>query len=711
MGKPVYLLELTALAWPQFLRSGTPAGPGTYVRGASRVAVTGGATYQVKGVARKSATADGLLYVGVVFFDAAGAYLGTLWQAANGVVPGTTFTTYTGTFGASGGVIPGGAATMAVRLSLNNSSTVGSMDCKEIWIENSATPGVAITADRYLRDQNELIEDDLAGSAYRPGSYLTLIDDPAQTLTLRYSTGAYMTATGDTPPKTQYDARVRQPGLLRMELPGTTGGGITTSYGQIVLDNSDGALGDLAYYGLDGQPFVLRYGDDQAALSGFTTVMAGTMQQAVVDRRQVNVRLAGRDSVLDQPLARGRYLGNNALPNGLEGGAELTGQVKPVLVGVGYGLQPPCVNTTRRIYQVSDNVMGAAVTNVWDAGVALTGGANYTNQADMETNAPAAGAYRVWPAGGYFRLGSVPTGVVTCTADATETSYGSGDWWWKALWRMATNAGLVSGEIQFAIGDNFSQPDNWGGASWPTDQPYMGVWVDDARTTVRQAMNQIASSMGAWFGFIHWGGSPGSVMKFGAEVFPGPTGPLYPAGWPNFDASNLLALTGIADPGEGRGVPAWSVELGYAQNNTVYTPNMAPSVSPLALGTLALQNRRLKATDTAVQSKNTTARAMVRETWNADNSTAVALEATRQLELHRYTKLWFEARASMAAVLDMAYKPRLGGYVYLSTPTLKVMWQDGVTRNAGWFLVMAVELDFARSEVRMTLRQATEQSI
>lgn len=708
MGKPVYLLELTALAWPQFLRSGVPGANGSWINGQTRVVFNPANTYRVTALCRRSAAANGTLYVGVAQWDAAGGYVSPLeGVAASGVVATTGWTSYTATFGfGTAAPFSGSAVSMSPQVILNYASTLGSMDCQEVWIENTAAPGIAISVDRWVRDLTEWPA--FLGSA---ASQQSLLNGAAQALTLRYATSAYMTQPGDAPPKVQYDARVRQPGLLRMELPGTTGGGITTSYGQIVLDNSDGALGDLAYYGFDGQPFVLRYGDDQGALSSFTTVMAGTMQQAVVDRRQVTVRLAGRDSVLDQPLARGRYLGNNALPNGLEGSAELTGQVKPVLVGIGYGLQPPCVNTTRRIYQVSDNVIGAAVTNVWDAGVALTGGANYTNQADMETNAPAAGAYRAWPAGGYFRLGSVPTGVVTCTADATETSYGSGDWWWKALWRMATNAGLVSGEIQYAIGDNFSQPDNWGGASWPTDQPYMGVWVDDARTTVRQAMNQIASSMGAWFGFIHWGGSPGSVMKFGAEVFPGPTGPLYPAGWPNFDASNLLALTGIADPGEGRGVPAWSVELGYAQNNTVYTPNMAPSVSPLALGTLALQNRRLKATDTAVQSKNTTARAMVRETWNADNSTAVALEATRQLELHRYTKLWFEARASMAAVLDMAYKPRLGGYVYLSTPTLKVMWQDGVTRNAGWFLVMAVELDYARSEVRMTLRQATEQSI
>lgn len=708
MGKPVYLLDLTVKAWLQSMRSGVPTANGSWMNGRTRPVADPAKAYRITATCRRNASADGRLYVGVAQWDASGGYINTLVDvAASNVVASTGWATYTAVFGFGTGYgFSGPTATMSPSVILNYAGTAGWIECRELWIEETAAPGVAISADRTLRDQDEWLT--FNGN---PPTFQTVIGGAVESLTLRYSTGAYMTQSGDTPPKAQYDARVRQPGLLRMELPGTTGGGITTSYGQIVLDNSDGALGDLAYYGLDGQPFVLRYGDDQAALSSFTQVMKGTMQQAVVDRKQVTVRLAGRDSMLDQPLALGRYAGNNALPNGLEGGADLAGQVKPILVGVGYGLQPPCVNTARYIYQVSAGVAGAAVTNAWDAGVALTAGANYTSQADMETNAPAAGAYRAWPAGGYFRLGSAPAGVVTCHADATETSYGSGDWWWKVLWRLATSAGIGSGEMQFAIGDNFNQPDNWGGGSWPTDQPVMGAWVNDARTTVRQVMNQVASSMGAWFGFIHWGGSPGSVMKFGGEVFPGPTGPLYPAGWPNFDDSNVLAAVGIADPGEGRGVPAWTVELGFAQNNTVYTPNMAPTVAPLALGSLAIKNRRVSAFDFAVQSKNPTARAVVRETWNADNSTAVALEATRQLELHRYTKLWFEVRASMAAVLDMAYKPRLGGYVYLSMATLRVMWQDGVTRNAGWFLVMAIELDFARSEVRMTLRQATEQSI
>lgn len=710
MGKPVYLLDLTALAWLQYLRSGGPDTYGTWVFGNTRVPVDLAKTYRITLVCRKTAAANGTLYGGVAQFNSSGTYIGTLDNVAvSGSAGSTSWTTYTITFGfGTAHTLDAAATGMSPNVILNYGNTAGAFDCRELWIEDTSAAGVAISADRHMRDPSEW-------NLWRgvPGDFRTLLGADVETLTLRYATSAYITAAADTPAKTQYDARVQQPGLLRMELPAGFGGSITASYGQIVLDNSDGALGDLAYYGLDGQAFTLRYGQDDAALSTFSTLMAGTMQQATVDRKTVTIRLAGRDAMLDKPLCRDRYGGTNALPNGLDGGPELTGQVKPVAYGLATGIQPPCVNTARFIYQVASILPSTAppVLNVRDAGVLLTAGAAYTSQADMEANAPAAGQYRVWAGNGCFRLGTTPAGVVTCDVDATLTGFSAADPWWNVLYQMATDSGIGSAEIQFSHSYASPAADNWGGAAWPTDQPPLGLWSNDPRLTVRQAMNQVTGSMVAWYGFIHWSGSPGSAMKFGGEVFPPTSTGLSVSTQPSFDLSNLLSAAAIADPGAGRGVPVWSVELGYAQNNTVLTPSMAPSVSPLALGVLALKNLRLSAANGDVLAKNPSAIAVVRETVLAGAAANVAYEATRELELHRYTKLWFEVRASMSAVLDQAYRPRLGGYVYLSWPTLKVLWQDGVTRSNGWFTVMAIELDFARGEVRMTLRQATEQSI
>ena len=59
---------------------------------------------------------------------------------------------------------------------------------------------------------------------------------------------------------------------------------------------------------------------------------------------------------------------------------------------------------------------------MYDGGVALTSGAAYASQADMETTAPSVGQYRVWinASGSYFRLGSSP--VYQITADVTAHS-------------------------------------------------------------------------------------------------------------------------------------------------------------------------------------------------------------------------------------------------------------------------------------------------
>lgn len=708
MGKPVLLVELSALVWPQIMQSGQANASGSAVRGNTRVPIVSGHSYKVTAICRRSAAANGAMFLGVDMFDSSGTYLNGLSSVAASTAGLTNWTTYTGTFGpATANPITGSAVTMTPRAHLNYGASAGVHECMLLMIEDLSALGVVLSADPNMRDPSEW---SLYGGT--PISFLTdTSSSSTQALTLRYSNIPYITDFWDVPSKMQYDARVLQPGQLRMALPDVAGGSITISYGQIVLNNADGELGDLAYYGLDGQPFVVRMGFDDQVLSDFTEVMRGTMEQATVDRKSVTVRLIGRDSVLDQPLLKARYLGNNSLPNGLEGSSELEGQPKPRLYGNAVGLSPPCVNTSRLIYEVGKGVAPtAAVTNVWVAGVALSAGTAYTSQSDMETNAPSAGQYRVWPGGGYFRLGSTPAGVVTCDADATETSYGTGNWWWKLLYRMAIDGGVATGDMQFSISDSFTQPNNWPGGSWPGDQGALGVWVTDANMTARQAMDLVAKSFSAWYGYTQWGGTPGGAMTFGAEIFP-PNTSTIDSTTPVLDASNVLGVNPVADPGTGRGVPAWSVDLSYAQNYTVLTPSMAPTVAPTALGRLGIKNKRVATAAAGVLNKHATARPVVKDTAFSDYAPAVSNEATRQLELQRFQKLWFDVRVSLAALLEMTTRPRLGGYVQFGYPGLVVKWQDGINRAYGNFTVQAIEVDFVRGEARLRLRQATEQSI
>lgn len=718
MSKPVYLVELTAKRWPQYMRSGVPHASGTWVHGKTRVPVNVAHTYSVTVKARRNAAANGTLFAGLALYDAAGVQISAILferVAAFAVTPGTTWATYTGTCGAATATtFPVGTVSMAPLLILNYGSTAGEHHGRELWIEDTAAAGVVISADRYMRNAAEWYL-----RAGTDPSFATLHSDAdAQTVTLRYATATYMTWPSDTPPKTQYEARVINPGLLRSELPAGFAGAVTSSYGEIVLNNTDGALGDLAYYGLDGQPFRVLAGHDELDYGGFNELMLGTMQQATVDRTQVRIRLAGRDAALDRPLLSARYLGNNVLPAGLEGSAEMADKPKPLLVGRAYGLQPPCVNTARYIYQVTCGTVASAmpllgVDRVWDAGVALTRGAPYASQVDMETNAPAAGQYREWLAGGCFRV-PAPAGMVTCDADARRMATGY-QWWWLALYDLATYwAGVNLVEMQFS--DNYisPQPDNWGGANWATlDQSQPGVWVTDAATTLRDVAQQLVKGHGAWFGFVHWDGLPSNVAaKLGGEIFPPPCpAAAARATYLNLDASNCLAIAGVADPSPGRGLPVWRVEMTYAPNVTVLTPSMAPTVPPLALGKQGVKDLSVYVADGSVLTKHVQARAVLVNTVENDAGATLAYEADRLLELGRYPKQWFEVRVAMAALLDQQYRPRLGGYVVLSFPTLRCLWQDGTVRDWGFFSVMTLEANLAKSEVRMTLRQATEQSL
>src|SRR5574340_223539 len=126
--------------------------------------------------------------------------------------------------------------------------------------------------------------------------------------------------------------------------------------------------------------------------------------------KEIAIRIKNRQLELNTPIQTTKYAGTNSLPDGLEGVSDIQGKSKPLLFGQCKNITPVLVNTSRLIYQVNDGAIITTNAAVYDNGVALTKGADYASQADMETNAPAAGAFRLWLAGGYFRLGSTPAG-------------------------------------------------------------------------------------------------------------------------------------------------------------------------------------------------------------------------------------------------------------------------------------------------------------
>ena len=242
----------------------------------------------------------------------------------------------------------------------------------------------------------------------------------------RYCTGTgYTSLPTDTPPNAHYEPRVEQPGLFRQNMysVGTTSGSSSGGYGEIVLMNTDGGLDSFVDIGFDGQLCVVKQGNPGAALSTFATVITGTVEQCDVSWNRVTLRLKDKASILQTPCQTVHYLGDNALPAGREGTADIKDKPKPRLFGVCNNVTPICVNTSKLIYQVNSAAV-YDITAVHDGGNVgqITKGADYATGALLEaatvpavTNpATPPAQYLTCMAEGLFRLDSAPFMQLTC---------------------------------------------------------------------------------------------------------------------------------------------------------------------------------------------------------------------------------------------------------------------------------------------------------
>ncbi|NKE43377.1 hypothetical protein HB662_01205 [Roseomonas frigidaquae] len=240
--------------------------------------------------------------------------------------------------------------------------------------------------------------------------------------TLRFSSGRGMTTSGaDTPPHVRFDPRLRQALEIRRDMfdRGTTGGRSRIEYGELVLANPDGAYDRLLDYGFDARRVTVRVGQEGAPFpAAFPVVLVCTAERIIGEGATLTLRLRTRQAELDRPIQRNRYGGTNSLPDGLDGTPDdLQGRARPLVFGQVANITPLQVNTARLIWQVNDGSV-QDIPAVYDGGFALTRGADYADQADMEANPPASGTYRAWLGGGYFALGDSPAGEVT--ADAVQ---------------------------------------------------------------------------------------------------------------------------------------------------------------------------------------------------------------------------------------------------------------------------------------------------
>ena len=247
------------------------------------------------------------------------------------------------------------------------------------------------------------------------------------TVTLRFASYPgynHPDATGYYPP------RIKQPALIRRHIvaSGRIIGDSEVSYGELVINNKDGAYDDILEYGY-GDAAELRLGDSTRPPSEFTTVLTGIVEQPTGDDNEIVFRFRDRQIELDQLVSPNVYLGDNLESpsgSGVEGTADdIKGQNKIRCFGQNFNVDVDPVNTGENIFALNhdndgDSAAVASVDAVRVNGAPWDFGADHGSLGAILAATPAQGDYDTALSLGLIKLGGT-IGQGRVTVDYTET--------------------------------------------------------------------------------------------------------------------------------------------------------------------------------------------------------------------------------------------------------------------------------------------------
>lgn len=473
------------------------------------------------------------------------------------------------------------------------------------------------------------------------------IDAAGTVETFYVSTDPFVTSPTDTPAHTAFLPRLIDPGSIGVSayssttsttsnsgtngtnaVLGPTGGGTTLQSGELSLANADGLLDGWLNYGFDGRRVVIRIGEPGSPYpGGFTQIFQGTIDSLDADWETLILKLRDKQYLFSPSMLTNLYLGNNALPAGVEGTpADLLGQPKPKIFGTVYNMSPLLVNTSKLTYQVNDGPI-AAISAVYDRGSVLLLGSDYATAALLQASTVAPGGYNTCIAQGYFQLNSNPSGTVT--ADVVQGTLAQ-QTVAQVLRTITLAAGLTTAEISAA---DVTALDTLNSAP-------VGVFVSGTDTFL-SVMDQIAQSIGAWYGFDTLG-----VLRMG--VLSNPTGaPKLSLFDYNFNQN--IERRAAND----NNIPAWKVMLNYAKNWTVQT-DLAGIVGAARVAYLAQGFRSVTQTLPSVLLQYKLATEMDVDTLLINQSDATA-EGNRQLALQSVRRDIFDVTIPVAQLPTLIF--------------------------------------------------------
>jgi hypothetical protein len=231
----------------------------------------------------------------------------------------------------------------------------------------------------------------------------------------------------------------------------------------------------------------------------------------------------------------------------------------------------------------------------------------YGSQADLldDSLAPSYGRFKSYPAGGYFRLGSPPAGLVTAdvTQGASAADRTAGQVWAALMTRAGYGGDYSTSDVAALDAANDS---------------VIGYFAD-SETTYERALDEVAASVGAWWG-------PDRTGTFRIKQLTAPSGT--PA--IRLTANDLLkAPERISTLDQGRGLPSYRTTVRYAKNWTVQT-DLAGGVDEARRARLAKEWLEVSSADTDVQDAHLLAPETIEDSLLYAVSGASAEAARRQ---------------------------------------------------------------------------------
>jgi hypothetical protein len=286
------------------------------------------------------------------------------------------------------------------------------------------------------------------------------------TVTRYISSLGFVSFPGDTPASTGYDDVLLEVPRIRSSMSEVLRGYSTISFGDLVVDNSSGALDAWLADAWDGQAVRLFLGDGDPAngwtKADFRKVFDGVIEDiAAPDRATIKLRVRDRQKLLDVPLLTTLVLGTDSTSN----------LRTPVCYGECKNVSPVLVDSGTRTYAFHDGAV-QAVDAVYDSGVPYVG-------------------YTVNLGAGTISLtGADLTGLLTLDVKGSKTG---------GVY-VNTTADIVTRLVEERAGFSSGNIDAGSVAALNADAPgVVGLYVSSDSTTILQSLDELLNGAGGYY--------------------------------------------------------------------------------------------------------------------------------------------------------------------------------------------------------------------